>query len=98
VQVDPIKSKLKPPGTERLKLNCDVLLSSSAFKFSLRHYTEEERQGAGAGLGVGVGVGVGLAGEWAGPGPGEEGRLAGETIGVGGSAAASFSSFLETLP
>ena len=38
VQVDPIKPKLKPPGTKRLKLNCDVLLSTSAFKFNLRRY------------------------------------------------------------
>jgi hypothetical protein len=29
---------LKPPGTKRLKLNCDVLLSTSAFRFSLRRY------------------------------------------------------------
>jgi len=32
VQVDPtIKTKLKPPGTKRLKLNYDILLSTSAF-------------------------------------------------------------------
>ena len=36
VQVDPIKPKLKPPRTERLKLMCDVLLSTFAFKFNLR--------------------------------------------------------------
>jgi hypothetical protein len=36
VQVEPIKPKLKPPGTKRLKLNCDILLSASAFKFNLR--------------------------------------------------------------
>ena len=39
VQVDPIKPELKPPGTKRLKLNCYVLLSTSAFKFNLRCYT-----------------------------------------------------------
>jgi hypothetical protein len=39
VQVDPIKPKLKPPGTKRLKLNCDEPLSSFAFKFNLRRYT-----------------------------------------------------------
>ena len=39
MQVDPIKPKLKPPGTKRLKLNCDVLLSTSAFKFNLRRYS-----------------------------------------------------------
>jgi len=52
VQVDPMKPKLKPPGTNCLKLNCDVLLSTSAFKFNLRRYTSvravDPRQG-GAG-------------------------------------------------
>ena len=38
VQVDPIKSKLKLPGTKRLKLNRDVLLSTSAIMFNLRRY------------------------------------------------------------
>jgi hypothetical protein len=35
-----MKPKLKLPGTTRLKLKCDVLLSASAFKFSLRRYNE----------------------------------------------------------
>ena len=40
VQVDPtMKPKLKPPGTKRLKLKCDVLPSNFAFKFNLRRYT-----------------------------------------------------------
>jgi hypothetical protein len=39
VQIDPIKPKLKPPGNKRLKLNSDVQLSHSAFKFHLRRYT-----------------------------------------------------------
>ena len=39
VQVDPMKPKLKPPGTTRLKLKCDELLPNSAFKFNLRRYT-----------------------------------------------------------
>ena len=39
-QVHPIKPKLKPPGTKRLKLNCDILLSTSAFKFNLRRYNK----------------------------------------------------------
>jgi hypothetical protein len=39
VQVDPMKPKLKPPGTERLKLKCVILLSTSAFKFDLRRYS-----------------------------------------------------------
>jgi hypothetical protein len=38
VQREPIKPKLKPPITKRLKLKCDVLLSTSAFKFILRCY------------------------------------------------------------
>ena len=33
-----MKPKLKPPGTERLRLKCDILLSSSAFKSDLRRY------------------------------------------------------------
>ena len=39
VQIDPMKPKLKPPGTNCLKLECDILLSTSAFKFYLRRYT-----------------------------------------------------------
>jgi hypothetical protein len=31
---------LKPPGTKRLKLLCDVLLSIFAFKFNLRRYNK----------------------------------------------------------
>jgi hypothetical protein len=33
-----MKTKLKPPGTKRLKLRCDILLSNSAFEFKLRRY------------------------------------------------------------
>jgi len=39
VQVDPIKPMLKPRGTKRLKVKCDILLSTFAFKFNLRRYT-----------------------------------------------------------
>jgi hypothetical protein len=39
VQVDPIKPKLKPPGFKRLKRKCDVLLSTSAFRFNVRRFT-----------------------------------------------------------
>ena len=39
VQLDPIKPNLKPPGTERLKLKCDVLLSTFALKFNLCRYS-----------------------------------------------------------
>jgi len=38
VQVDPIKPTLAAPGTKRLKLKCDKLLSSFAFNFNLRRY------------------------------------------------------------
>ena len=40
MQVDPVKPKLKPPGSKRLKLKCDVLLSNAAFKFNLRRYAK----------------------------------------------------------
>jgi hypothetical protein len=33
-----MKPTLKAPGTKRLKLKCDMLLSTSAFKFNLRRY------------------------------------------------------------
>ena len=39
MQADPIKPTLKAPGTKRLKLVYDGLLSSFAFKFKLRRYT-----------------------------------------------------------
>jgi len=38
-QVDPMRPVLKAPGTKRLKLKCDILLSTSAFKFKLRRHT-----------------------------------------------------------
>ena len=38
VQVDPRKPQLKPPGSKHLKLKCDDLLLSFAFKFNLRRY------------------------------------------------------------
>jgi hypothetical protein len=45
VWVDPIKPKLKLPGTERLKPACDVLLSIPAFKYNLRRYIKVVREG-----------------------------------------------------
>ena len=45
MQVDPIKPMLKPHGTKHLKLKCDELLSSFAFKFNLRRYTVEGTEG-----------------------------------------------------
>ena len=38
MKVDPMKPDLKPPGTKHLKVNCDMLLSISAFKLNLRRY------------------------------------------------------------
>jgi len=38
VQADPIKPTLKAPGTERVKLNYEELLSNLGFKFNLRNY------------------------------------------------------------
>ena len=38
MQVNPIKPLLKAPGTKRLKLECDILLSDSASKLNLRRY------------------------------------------------------------
>ena len=46
MQVDPKKSKLKPPGTKRLKLQCHTLLSTSAFKFNLRRYIKATKNTA----------------------------------------------------
>ena len=40
MQVDPMQPKLKPPGTERLKLKCDIMLTKPALKFNMRHYAE----------------------------------------------------------
>jgi hypothetical protein len=33
-----MKLKFRPPGTKRLKLKCDILVSTSASKFNLRRY------------------------------------------------------------
>jgi len=39
VQVAPIKPTLNAPGTRRLKLKYDQVVSNFAFKFNLRPYT-----------------------------------------------------------
>jgi len=39
VQVDTIKRTLKAPGSKRLRLKCDMLLSTSALKFNLRRHS-----------------------------------------------------------
>ena len=52
MQVDPEKLKLKSPGTKRLKLRCDTLLSNYAFKFKLRRYTKTRLERAADADGV----------------------------------------------
>ena len=52
MQVDPIKPKLKPPGTERLKLQCDDPLLHFAFNFNLRRYIGMPIAVASSGWGV----------------------------------------------
>jgi hypothetical protein len=39
LQVDPMKPILKPPGTEHLKLECDIPPSTFGFKFNLCRYS-----------------------------------------------------------
>ena len=48
MQVYPIKHKLKPPRSKRLKVRCVVPVLIFAFKFNLRRYNEvyEEAQAA----------------------------------------------------
>ena len=48
MQADPISPTLKAPGTKPLKLQCDMLLSTSAFKFNLRRYDLESTWGEAA--------------------------------------------------
>jgi hypothetical protein len=56
VQVNPSRPKLKPPGTIRLKLEYDELLSSCAFKFNLPRYILALRRATYAALGRAVQV------------------------------------------
>ena len=44
VQVDPIKPTLNSPGTKRLKLKFDTMLSTFAFNFNLRRHMEALRR------------------------------------------------------
>jgi len=46
VQVDPIKPTLKAPGTERLKLKYEEVLSNVGFKINLRRYSMEPEESA----------------------------------------------------
>ena len=43
VQEDPIKPTLKAPGTKRLKVKCEKLLSIFSFNLSLRRYSKGRR-------------------------------------------------------
>jgi hypothetical protein len=54
VQVDPIKPKLKAPGSKRLKLKNYDLLSNIAFKCKLRRYTKSMRVPLQSEMGRGV--------------------------------------------
>ena len=54
VHVDPIKPTLRAPGIKRLKLKCDKLRSTFAFKFNLRRYTKAAAQVAHEGGGGGA--------------------------------------------
>ena len=44
MQIDPIIPTLKAPGSNRLKLKYDQLVSSFAFKFNLRRYTVRKKR------------------------------------------------------
>ena len=48
VQVDPIKPRLKAPGTKRLNLKHDGPHSKYAFKINLRRYNVEDTSRAAA--------------------------------------------------
>ena len=67
-----MKPKLKPPGTKCLKLECDILLSTSAFKFNLCRYTMGDVGEGGASEGGGSAASDGTP-AWArcGAGPGQ---------------------------
>jgi len=72
VHVDPVITKLKPTGIQRLKLKCDVLLSTSAFKYKLRRFIKA------AGTAVAAAVTAAAAGT---------AQAAGAAAGCGGGAA-----------
>ena len=50
MQVDPIKPKLKAPGTKRLKLQCDEALSNFSFTFNLHRYSKARAMKAEAAM------------------------------------------------
>jgi len=69
-----MKPKLKPPGTKRLKLNCDILYSNSAFKFNLRRYSPGSSASGGGGSSGGGGGRSGGGGGDGGGGRGNSGE------------------------
>ena len=81
MQAHPIKPALKPPGSKRLKLECDILLSNFASKFSLRRYSKGKGKGA-------AGAGGGGAGADAGAGAGDAAGGSGASGGAADAAAA----------
>ena len=74
MQIDPIKLSVKAPGSERLKLKYEKLVSSCGFKFNLRRYNMGAARGDMmrqlAARVVGEEPGVGWGKPWA-PGGGE---------------------------
>jgi len=59
VQVDRIEPTLKPSVSKRLKLQCDILLSTSASTFNLRRYTSASASAAAFAFSLGGGGGGG---------------------------------------
>jgi hypothetical protein len=49
-----MRPTLKAPGSERLKLKCDILFSTSAFKFKLRRYNKDVGGGSPGATGQGL--------------------------------------------
>ena len=62
VQIEPMKYKLKAPGTNRLKLKYAVLLSSFALNFNLRRYNKAPNNWFGRVTGVLFRIPVGRCG------------------------------------
>jgi len=58
VHVDPIKPTLKPPGTKRLKLKYEKLVSNFDFNYSLRRYDKGKPTLVGACVGAIAGRGL----------------------------------------
>jgi len=83
-----MKSKLKPPGTGRLKANCDIVVSPSAFKFNLRRYIMGSTRGQGRNARVAVAEVVAAVVGWAGAAGAAGGAAEGAEAAVTAAAAA----------